>query len=179
MTETNNERAETETGSYGTNTLISLRSGRNTFYTSPFGQHLAKLGGTRDQIKHINELIGQLVTRANIKQEDMTDKLSLLKKVEVKIHQLVELRTVFAFFDPKTLYAHEKEIKDKINQENYKNRRDRDMAAWRAEAAKRLAKIKKKRDLVVIKNIRNVERSTKPELQIMTNVVVKTPPEIE
>ena len=68
----------------------------------------------------------------------MNDKLGLLKKIEVKIAQLVELRNVFAFFDAKTLYGHEKEIKDRISQENHKNLRDRNLAAWEAEAAKTL-----------------------------------------
>lgn len=92
---------------------------------------------------------------------------------------MVELRNVFAFFDPKTLFGHEKEIKDRISQENHKNRRDRDLAAWEAEAAKTLENIKKKKDLVVVKSVRNAQRSKKRELQITKNVTVKTPAEVE
>ena len=44
----------------------------------------------------------------------MSDKISLLKKLEIKFHQLVEMRKVFDFFDPRTLYKREKEIKDRI-----------------------------------------------------------------
>ena len=48
-----------------------------------------------------------------------------------------------------------------------------------AQAAKTLQKIEKKKQLRVVKNIRNVERSNKPELQIQTSETVKTPPEVE
>ena len=42
--------------------------------------------------------------------------MSLLKKIEVKIQKLVELRKVFDFFEPKKLAGLEKEIKDQISQ---------------------------------------------------------------
>ena len=48
-----------------------------------------------------------------------------------------------------------------------------------AQAAKTLQRIEKKKQLRVVKNIRNVERSNKPELQIQTSETVKTPPEVE
>ena len=53
------------------------------------------LGATREDLKRINETINELVSRASVKQEDMTDKIGLLKKLEIKFHQLIELRTVF------------------------------------------------------------------------------------
>lgn len=79
---------------------------------SPFALHLTSLGATRDEIKRINETLSKLVSHAQIKQEDMNDKVSLLKKLEIKFHQLVEMRKVFEFFDEKTLHKWEKAIKD-------------------------------------------------------------------
>ena len=87
-----------------------------------FNQHLASLGATREETKRINETINELVARAQIKQEDMTDKISLLKKLEIKFHQLVEMRKVFDFFDPRILAKQEKEIRDIISLRNHKNR---------------------------------------------------------
>ena len=47
-----------------------------------------------------------------------------------------------------------------------------------AAAAKTIAKIERKKDLKVSKNIRNTERSKKAELLIKTEKVVKTPYEV-
>ena len=44
----------------------------------------------------------------------MTDKIALLKKIEIKFQHLVEMRKVFAFFDGRSLLKREKEIKDKL-----------------------------------------------------------------
>ena len=81
------------------------------------------MGATNSEIKRINETINELVNRAQIKQEDMSDRISLLKKIEVKFQHLVEMRKVFSFFDPQTLYKREKEIKDKISADNHEARR--------------------------------------------------------
>ena len=109
----------------------------------------------------------------------MSDKIALLKKLEIKFHQLVEMRKVFAFFDPRTLYKREKEIKDVVGLQNHENRRARAQQQSEAQAAKTLQRIEKKKQLRVVKNIRNVERSTKPELEVQTSETVKTPPEVE
>ncbi len=84
------------------------------------------MGASNSEIKRINETINDLVSRAQIKQEDMTDKISLLKKIEVKFQHLVEMRKVFSFFDPDTLYKREKEIRDRISKESLTNRQKRD-----------------------------------------------------
>lgn len=93
--------------------------------TSVFALHLMTMGATREEIKRINETLSELVSRAQIKQEDMSDKISLLKKLEIKFHKLVELRRVFDFFDQKTLHSKEKQIKDRISQEGMINRQNR------------------------------------------------------
>lgn len=141
-----------------------------------FNLHLTSLGATRDEIKRINETINELVSRAQIKQEDMTDKISLLKKLEIKFHQLVEMRKVFDFFDPNILAKQEKKIRDIIFQRNYENRQKRAKQFEIAQAAKTLQKIEKKKQLKVVKNIRNAERSKKPELEAPTTETQKTPP---
>ena len=141
--------------------------------------HLSSLGATRDEIKRINETIQDLVTKAGIKQEDMTDKIALLKKLEIKFHQLVEMRKVFEFFEPRVLLKQEKIIKDAIADKNYLARRNRALKLKEAQDAMTLTKIEKKKSLKVSKNIRNVERSMKPELKIQKEDTKKTPPEVE
>ena len=75
----------------------------------------------------------------------MTDKISLLKKLEIKFHQLVEMRKVFDFFDPNILAKQEKKIRDIIFQRNYENRQKRAKQFEIAQAAKTLQKIEKKK----------------------------------
>ena len=110
-----------------------------------FNLHLTSMGATRDEIKRINETINELVARAQIKQEDMTDKISLLKKLEIKFHQLVEMRKVFDFFDPNILAKQEKKIRDIISLRNYENRQKRAKQLKIAQDAKTLQKIEKKK----------------------------------
>ena len=90
------------------------------------------MGASNAEIKRINDSINELVKRAQIKQEDMGNKIELLKKIEFKFQNLVEMRKVFQFFDPKTLQKLEKEIKDRISEENHTNRMLRAIAAEEA-----------------------------------------------
>lgn len=71
--------------------------------TSVFSQFLLSINATREQVRHINELVNDLVEKAGVKQEDMSDKIALLKKVEIKFHELIEHRKVFSFFEPSAL----------------------------------------------------------------------------
>ena len=50
------------------------------------------MGASVAEVKRINETINELVRRAEIKQEDMSNKIALLKKIEVKFQNLVEMR---------------------------------------------------------------------------------------
>ena len=51
--------------------------------SSVFNDYLLANGATKEDVKRIKELINQLVARSQIKQEDMSDKVGLLKKVEI------------------------------------------------------------------------------------------------
>ena len=73
------------------------------------------MGATTAEIKRINETLDDLVKRAGIKVEDKSNKISLLRKIEVKFQKLVEKRQIFSFFDNATLLKKEKEVKDKVS----------------------------------------------------------------
>ena len=45
---------------------------------------MVTLGASREETKRISDLLNDLVAKANVKQEDMTDKIALLKKIEIK-----------------------------------------------------------------------------------------------
>lgn len=57
-----------------------------------------------------------------MKQEDTSDKIALLKKVEIKFHELAEKRKVFDFFMASELAKREQEekkaLKNLKNEEN-------------------------------------------------------------
>ena len=47
-------------------------------------------GATKEQIKKINDLITSLQKSAGIEKDDMSNKIELLKQVEIEFHRLVE-----------------------------------------------------------------------------------------
>jgi len=61
--------------------------------------------------------LDDLVKKAGIKVEDKSNKVSLLRKIEVKLQKQVEKRNVFSFFDNATLLKEEKIIKDKVGED--------------------------------------------------------------
>ena len=69
------------------------------------------MGAKSDEIKSIKDSINQLVSKAGVKQENMNDKIGLLKKVEIKFQAMVERRKVFEWFFPKDLRNKEQTIK--------------------------------------------------------------------
>ena len=71
------------------------------------------MGAKSDEIKSIKDSINHLVSKAGVKQENMNDKIGLLKKVEIKFQAMVERRKVFEWFFPKKLRDHEQSIKAK------------------------------------------------------------------
>lgn len=171
-------RTTSTTGEENTGAIPNTRGGRG-LSQSAFNVYLVQLGASRENIRTINDLINDLVDKAGVKQEDMSDKIALLKKVEIKFHELVEHRKVFNFFEPGALKGHEKEIKDKVrNANNEKNKEKNDKV--RAEHDSKLqARIKYKNELVVPKHIRNTTRSKKTAFNKTKEVKNKTPPEIE
>ena len=87
--------------------------GSDLYANNQFNTRLAEQGATREQIKQINGYVTDLVKHADIKQEDMSDKFSLLKKVEIKLHTLYQLRQVYEFYDQGGMKDLEKTILSK------------------------------------------------------------------
>ena len=110
--------------------------------------------------------------------ENSSNKLALLKKIQLKLEKLMEKRKVFAFFDPDLLFKKEKEVKDTISGANQKKNIRHAQQATDAAEAKAQQKIDKKKNLKVSKTVRMTIRSNKPELEILKKDVVETAPEI-
>jgi len=79
-------------------------------HVSALDQRLHGHGANKEQVGNINRLIAQLVRNAEVKQEDMSDKIELLKKVEIKFHELAEERLIRNHHD---VVNNEKNLKNK------------------------------------------------------------------
>ena len=82
-----------------------------------FNMRLQEKGASREEIQQINSYVSDLVKHADIKQEDMSDKFSLLKKVEIILHSLYERRKVFEFWSKADMQKYEKEIISKTTRD--------------------------------------------------------------
>ena len=69
------------------------------------------MGASREEIKGIKDSINQIVRICGVKHEDMSDKIGLLKRIEIKLNEAVEQRKVFSFFDSKGLSDQEVRIR--------------------------------------------------------------------
>ena len=124
--------------------------------------YLQGLGASREEIRSINYSINELVNKAQIKQENTSDKIDLLKKVEIKFHELKELRQVFDFFDSGALLEHEKNYKRAEKERVTGQIQEKNKMAEEQRQKKLEQKIEDKKNMVVAKQIRNAQRSEKP-----------------
>ena len=76
-------------------------------------------GATKEQIKKINDLITSLQKSAGIEKDDMSNKIELLKQVEIEFHRLVEQRNVY------DLTQHQKVLNEKESELQTKRRTKR------------------------------------------------------
>ena len=92
---------------------MSKQAMKNSIQQMALNSHLQSMGGTREEIKSINDLINQLVKISQVKQENVGDKIAMLKRVEIKLNEIVELRKVFGFFDAEGLAVQEHRMRVK------------------------------------------------------------------
>lgn len=59
---------------------------------------LVEKSASKEQIKKINDYLDRLTGLVGIKHEESGDFIELLKKVEIKMHELTEQRMAFKFF---------------------------------------------------------------------------------
>ena len=96
---------------------MSKQAMKNNIQQMALNSHLQSMGGTREEIKSINDLINQLVKISQVKQENVGDKIAVLKRVEIKLNEIVELRKVFGFFDAEGLAIQEHRMRMKAKNE--------------------------------------------------------------
>lgn len=135
---------------------------------SALTKYLFDIGATKEEVDNINSSLIKMLESADIKQEDMTDTIQLLRKFEIKFYELCEVR------DNAIAQGTQQKITEIIEEENRlaKQRRLDKMAERSALAdfnkqkkdAEMAEKTKKRNELLVIAGKRDNARSTKPQL---------------
>jgi hypothetical protein len=99
-------------------------------------KYLFEIGATKEEVDRVNQSLNKMLEAAEIKQEDMTDTISLLRKFEMKFNDLCEFRERETEGGTGGRYAEIKEIED-------------DLAKLRKEAKqrKKMADEKDKQDM--------------------------------
>lgn len=103
------------------------KAGARKPQTTALERRLQVLGGTRDQIQTINYLIAKLMSNAGISKEDMSDKIELLKNVEITFHELAEKRLIYNHKDKERLSQAEKDMNQKRKDQRTKVRQAQQM----------------------------------------------------
>jgi hypothetical protein len=137
--------------------------------------------------------MNELLDKAKDKQEELGDRenrdggrkvrteaemITQLKKLEIKLQELVEMRKVFQYFKPKDLQDRQKQLNEQnktIKHQKKAEKQAQEMERAQKKIAKRL-EIKDK--LVVAKPIRDTQRSRKTEVK-KKEVKQKVDPEQE
>ena len=97
-------------------TMSTFGGKKPGYHQTAFNLHLYNNGSTREEVKAINETIVKLIEKTKKQDEEvgpdrefgrkvMTEFeiLSQLKRVEMKFQEIVEMRKVYNFFEPKKL----------------------------------------------------------------------------
>ena len=138
------------------------------------------MGATREEIKSINDSINKLVRVAQVKQtEQAGDKIALLKRVELRFNEMVELRKVFGFFNSEGLAEQEQRMRAKAKDEKVELIKQKKLTEQTTRAARLQAKIEKKQNLVVCKNMPPTFRSRKADFNVKKVENVKVPQDVE
>lgn len=119
--------------------MLSEKAGRGKT-TTALDRRLVEKGASKDDIARVNALIQSLLKSAEVKQEDMGDKIELLKKVEITFHELSERRKVYALEKGKIL----KEKEDTLNGIRRTKRIDKKNAELEAREDEKRRLIKEK-----------------------------------
>ena len=101
---------------------------------------------TPEEIRGLIVAIETMVKRSKEKTEDMSDKLDLLRKVEIKFHQLVEWRKLYTERDPDSA-KRVKDVEDRLMKERKTKRQQAKIELERnADEEKRQLQMKKRAD---------------------------------
>lgn len=121
---TDRKNADSKLGDRGGSELKGGLYRAGSIQNNSFNMRLLEKKANRDQINKINQYITELVGYSGIKQEDMSDKFNLLKKVEIKLHSMYEFRKIYEVHSAKEMHDEEKKIANETSKVAKQENRD-------------------------------------------------------
>lgn len=101
-------------------------------------------GATKDQINKLSNLISYFCEKAGIKHEDQSDKIEMLRKIELKLNFLVEAREHNLLGNKKKdLEEKEKELHNYRKAENIKKKKAKEDELIEDRQRKNMERIRK------------------------------------
>ena len=147
------------------NTSVALRSKKKT-QTSALTKYLFDIGATKDEVDKINSSMMAMLEKADIKQEDMTDIIQLLRKFEIKFLDLCEFRereiTQGSQEKVDEILSIELAEAQKRKEDRQQRKKDDDLMKEQAKRLKMEEKTKKRSEALRVSGRRDNGRSDKP-----------------
>ena len=166
--------------------------GRKGLQQTVLNQYLIGLGGSKEEVKGVNDTIVDLIEKARDKQDDamfergvgskgLTEQemIAALKKVEIKFHELALRRKAFEFFQGDKLRGHEQKIRQQAKNLKTKGKQEKLRRIKEKTEARLQQRIEEKKNLVVTKSIRTTHISRKETKKTKKDDTKKEPPEWE
>ena len=131
-------------------------------------KYLFDIGATKDEVDKINNSMMAMLEQADIKQEDMTDIIQLLRKFEIKFYDLFEFREreIAQGNQEKVdeiLLIEAKEAESR-KQKRLQRKKEEDLQKDHAKRLKMEEKTKKRSETLRVSGKRDNARSEKPQL---------------
>ncbi|CDW82053.1 UNKNOWN [Stylonychia lemnae] len=123
-------------------------------------------GCSKEQITKLSTLISQLLEKAGIKQEDQSDKIEMLRKIDYKLEQLVEVREyIHQGEKKKELEDKEKELHMIRKEENIKKKKAIEDKKLEEGQRKNRERIRKQEQFKIFRGRKEMQRAKKADLK--------------
>eukprot|EP00347_Sterkiella_histriomuscorum_P006295 403353317 len=134
---------------------------------------------SKEQINKLSSLISSVLEKVGIKQEDQSDKLEMLRKIDHKLDYLVEAKEHIANGPKrKDLEKKEQELHNQRKAERIERKKVQEQLLQEERQTKNMARIKKQDEFKIFQGKRDMQRARKPDLKPKERNEVKTSEEI-
>lgn len=110
-------------------------------------------------------MIVSILDKAGIKHDDKSDKIEMLRKIELRLDYLVEARQHTEIRHRKELEDKEKELHSRRKEENLKRKKAKEQEFLDERARKNQERIEKQNATKIFKGKRDMQRAKKPDLK--------------
>ncbi|CDW84021.1 UNKNOWN [Stylonychia lemnae] len=156
------KKAAFQNPNQNTNQSMELSSDKQ----NPFTMLQQLTGCSKDQLGKLSSLISNLLEKVGIKQEDQSNKLEMIRKIEQKLLYLTEARDFIAIGNKKKdLEKKEVELHNNRKQERIQKKKIVEEELRLERQKKNMARIKKQEELKIFHGRRETQRAKKEDLR--------------